>query len=431
MSKTPPSNTPRSVLISGASIAGPVLAYWLNRYGFDVTVVERASTVRSGGYPIDIRGTALDVVERMGLQSAIQAAHIDSRTLTFVDANGRDIGTISPYDLAANEARDVELPRGVLTTLFYDLTRSSSIRYRFDDSIESLEDDGAGVEVRFKSGERGRYDVVIGADGLHSNTRNLVFGPEEPFRRDLGFTFNLFSMPNDLGLSHGGVIYSEPGRTAVAFAVRESPELFAMLAFATEKTDSGTRLSAEEQIERTAHLFSKCGWEVPRLVEALRRADDLYFDTVSQIRMPHWSKGRVALVGDSAFAPSFLSGQGTSIAIVGAYVLAGELASHEDPAEAFAAYERIARPFVEANQDLPFREGGTSLILRTQEQLDARNRMLASLANGDVPKQQNDYVRQVHNSLRLPDYEHRQSVSALRLSTKASTELSSVTGPHT
>lgn len=405
MQKKTTRTNPHSVLISGASIAGPVLAYWLNHFGFDVTVVERAPALRSGGYPIDIRGTAMDVIDRMGLLKAVQAAHIESRTLTFVDADGKSIATISPYDLAANEERDVELPRGVLTTLFYDLTKTSAVRYRFDDSIETLEEDGTGVEVRFKSGEWKRYEVVIGADGLHSNTRKLVFGPEEPFRRDLGFTFNLFSMPNDLGLSHGAIVYSEPGRTAVALAVRDSPELFAMLAFATENTYFGARLSTEQQIARTADVFKGSGWEVPRLVNALRHADDLYGDTVSQIRMPHWSKGRVVLVGDSAFAPSFLSGQGTSLAIVGAYVLAGELASREDPAEAYAAYERITRPFVEANQDLPFREGGTSIILRTQEELDARNRKFASLLKGDVPKKDNEYVRQAHNSLRLPDYE--------------------------
>ena len=175
----------RSILISGASIAGPVLAYWLNRYGCKVTVVERAPAVRSGGYPIDIRGTAMDVVDRMGLLTAVQAAHTESRTLRFVDAQGKDIATISPYDLASNEERDVELPRVALTTLFYDLTRDSAVRYRFNDSIETLEDNKSKVEVGFKSGEHGSYDVVIGADGLHSYTRRLVFGPEDPFRRDL------------------------------------------------------------------------------------------------------------------------------------------------------------------------------------------------------------------------------------------------------
>lgn len=397
-------NKPQSVLISGASIAGPMLAYWLGRYGFDVTVVERASAVRSGGYPIDIRGTALGVIERMDLLKAVRSAHIDSRTLTFVDANSRVIGTISPDDLAPNETRDVELPRGVLTTLLYDLTRNSAVQYRFGDSIDTLDDDGTGVEVLFKSGESRRYDVVVGADGLHSNTRRLVFGPEEPFTHDLGYTFNLFSLPNDLGLSHGGMIYSEPGRTAVAYAVRNRPEVFALLAFKTEEPSSGTRLSAAEQIERTTQVFGNGGWEVPRLLKALRNADDLYFDSVSQIRMPQWSRGRVGLVGDSAFAPSFLSGQGTSLAIVGAYVMAGELASHESPADAFASYESLARPFVEANQNLAL-EGGSFLLLRTQQELDARNRLLTSLGNGDATQIGDNDVQEVHNLLRLLDYE--------------------------
>ncbi len=188
-------------------------------------------------------------------------------------------------------------------------------------------------------------------------------------------------------------------------AVRDTPELFVMLAFATEKDDCATRLDAKEQIEHTAQVFGSGGWKVPRLVEALRQANDLYADTVSQVRIPYWSKTRVALVGDSAFAPSFLSGQGTSLAIVGAYVLAGELASHADPADAFAAYEKITRPFVEANQDLPFRQGGSSILLRTQAELDQRNHRFAALAQGEVPQKDDDYVRQVHNSLRLPDYE--------------------------
>ena len=184
----------RSVLISGASVAGPTLAYWLDRYGFDVTVVERASSIRVGGYPIDIRGTAIEVISWMGLLPQVEAAHIASRAMTFVDGEGRTIGTIPIYDLTGNEAgQDVELPRGTLTTLLYGLTSNSRVRYRFADSIEALEDDGAGVDVSFKGGDRQRYDVVIGADGLHSNTRRLAFGPETPFNHHLGASFNLFA----------------------------------------------------------------------------------------------------------------------------------------------------------------------------------------------------------------------------------------------
>lgn len=396
--------TSRSVLISGASIAGPTLAYWLDRYGFDVTVVERAPAVRSGGYPIDIRGTAMDVIERMGLRSQVEAAHIASRAMTFVDAAGRTVGTIPVYDLTGNKGRDVELPRGQLTTLIHGLTAGTAVRYRFDDQIAALEDDGAGVDVLFKSGERRRYHAVIGADGLHSNTRRLVFGPETAFDRYLGHTFNLFSMPNHLGLSHGAIVYAEPGRVAGVLAVGDSPDLFAMLIFATDRPPSGARPDPAEQIERTAAVFAGGGWEVPRLVAALRDADDLFFDTVSQIRMPCWRKGRVALVGDAAYAPSFRSGQGTSIALVGAYVLAGELAAHDDPAAAFAAYERIVRPFVEANQALAIKLGVDYFLPRTQHELDARNRMLAAVAAGRAGSDLSADARGVHSALSLPDY---------------------------
>jgi len=403
----PQVHKPWSVLISGASIAGPALAYWLDRYGLGVTVVERASAVRSGGYPIDIRGTAMEVIERMGLRPQIDAAHIASRALTFVDAKGQTIRTLPIYELTGNEAdRDVELPRGELTTLLYDLTRDSRVRYRFEDWVETLEDDGAGVDVRFKGGERQRYDLVIGADGIHSNTRRLVFGPEAPFSSYLGSTFNLFSLPNDLGLSHGAVVYAEAGRTAVVMAVRDSLELFAMLTFATDMPPFGVHPDKAEQIRRTAAVFADGGWEVPRLLDAMQRADDLYFDTVSQIRMPSWSKGRVALVGDAAFAPSFRSGQGTSLALVGAYVLAGELASHDDPTDAFAAYEHIARPFVEANQALAIKEDGDLLLPRTPEELDARNRMLAAFTPGQSGDSSGK-ARAAHSALTLPDYQGR------------------------
>jgi 2-polyprenyl-6-methoxyphenol hydroxylase-like FAD-dependent oxidoreductase len=397
----------KTVLISGASIAGPALAYWLDRYDFDVTVVERADAVRTGGYQIDVRGTAIDVVERMGLLPRLQAAHIDSRKLTFVDANGAPIGVIRPESLTGGvSGRDIELPRGALTSLLYDLTRDGAIRYRFNDSIDALGDDGAGVNVRFKSGAQGRFDIVVGADGLHSNTtRALVFGPEAGFNRYLGFCFNLFSVPNELGLSHEGVVYAEPGRMAGVYAVGDNDTLHAFLTFATVEPPFLSNPNVDEQRQRTAELFAQGGWEVPRLVEAMQRSDDLYFDTVSQIHMPRWSSGRVVLVGDAAYAPSFLSGQGSSLALVGAYVLAGELANHAHPAEAFEAYERIMRPFVEANQALAA-GGGGFLLPRTSEELDARNQALVALQSSESAESHGRQSRRVHSALRLPDYTH-------------------------
>jgi 2-polyprenyl-6-methoxyphenol hydroxylase-like FAD-dependent oxidoreductase len=408
MSATPISPK-KKVLISGASIAGPALAYWLHRYGFDVTVVERANAVRSGGYPIDVRGTAIGVVERMGLLPKLQSAHIDTRKLTFVDANGAPIAVIGPEALGGDSERDIELPRGALTSLLYELTRNEAIRYRFSDSIDALQDDGASVNVRFKNGEKSgeydRFDIVVGADGLHSNTRALVFGPEEPFNRYLGRCFNLFSMPNRNGFSHEAIAYAEPGRAAVVYAVGDSETLHAMLVFAADEAPFHSHPDIDKQRKRTTEKFAGSGWEVPRMVEAMLHADDLYFDTVSQIHMPRWSSGRVVLVGDAAHAPSFLSGQGTSLALVGAYVLAGELANHANPADAFASYEQIVRPYVEANQALAS-SGGSILLPRSQEELDRRNQALTA---GEFSADSGEFAakrRQVHNSLNLPDYEH-------------------------
>lgn len=407
----------QSVLVSGASIAGPALAYWLARYGFDVTVVERAPAVRSGGYPIDVRGVAIEVVRRMGLWPHIQAAHVASRTITFVDSRGKAIGVVPLYEFQGSETADVEVPRGKLTSLLYDLSQESCVCYRFGDSVEALKDDGAGVEVLFRSGARHRYHAVIGADGLHSNTRRLLFGSETQFSHYLRQTFNIFSIPNFLGLSHGATIYAEPGRAAGLYAVGEDPkDLLAFLIFATEAPPFSTHPVAAEQIERTAAVFAGAGWEIPRLIDALRGTDDLFFDTVSQIRMPTWSKGRVALVGDAAFAPSFRSGQGTSMALVGAYVLAGELAAHDDPVVAFAAYERTLRHFVEANQALALKDTADLLLPRTQEQLDARDRMLSGLkvGVGDIEDPNaNDHARSVHNALRLPRYGERLALAEL------------------
>lgn len=397
--------SPRTVLISGASIAGPALAYWLNRYGFTVTVVERAKAVRSGGYPIDVRGIALDVVDRMGLLTKLRAAHIHTRKLTFVDVDGKRIGAFEPEAMSGGIAgRDVELPRGTLTSLLYDLTHDDTVRYRFDDSIDAVHDDGSGVDVRFRQGDERRFDIVIGADGMHSNTRALVFGPEAPFNRYLGFCFNVFSLPNDLGLAHEGVVYAEPGRAAGVYAVGDSDTLLGFLNFAADEPPFLADADIEAQRKRTAQIFAGGGWEIPRLIGAMQCADDLFFDTVSQIHMPRWSSGRVVLAGDAAHAPSFVTGQGTSLALVGAYVLAGELATHADAIEAFGSYERIMRPFAEANQALATRVGGSLLMPRTTEEIAARDAALAAMeTSGEAPARA-DQARQAHNALTLPDY---------------------------
>ncbi|MFF3755386.1 FAD-dependent monooxygenase [Streptomyces sp. NPDC002018] len=390
----------RQVLVSGASIAGPALAYWLNHYGFDVTVVEKASEIRGGGYAIDIRGTARDVVDRMGLLARLREAHVDTRKISFLDPDGGLIAAVRPESVTGGtEGLDLEVRRGDLADSLYGLVRDT-VEFLFDDSIATLDDRGDRVEVTFDSGTRRTFDLVIGADGLHSHTRGLVFGPEARFHHYLGHTFAGFTMPNDLGLAHEAVTWNVPGRAAVFFAHEPGERVHGFLNFVQDEPPFDAFRNPEAQRDLVASKFTDERWEIPRLVAAMRDADDLFFDVVSQIHMPVWSRGRVALVGDAAYATSFMSGQGSSVSLVGAYVLAGELATRGDHTAAFQAYEKTARDFVEMNQALAT-AGATVVAPRTQEQLDARNEALRHPAGMTGAE-----GRAANTGLVLPDYSH-------------------------
>lgn len=385
------------ILVSGASIAGPAVAYWLQRYGFDVTIVERADRLRGGGYPIDIRGTALQVVERMGILPQLRAAHIDTRAISFVNPDGSPIVTLRPVEfIGGDESRDLEIPRGDLAAVLYGATRDK-VDYRFQDWITSLEEDADGIDVGFHSGNQERFDLVVAADGVHSTTRALRFGPEEPLHRYLGYCFAGFTLPNEFGLSHEGVIWNEPGRAAALYAVRDRPAVHGFLNLSLPEPPFGAFRNPQAQRDLVAAAFEGAGWYVPRMVEAMRSADDLFFDMVSQIRMPRWSSGRLVLAGDSAHAPSFLTGQGSSTALVGAYVLAGEIATTGDHETAFDRYEKVARPFVEQNQNL-VTAGDARMFPSTPEALAARNQLLRQMST--LPSE----AQPAHSALDLPDY---------------------------
>ncbi|XRQ09160.1 FAD-dependent monooxygenase [Actinomadura welshii] len=387
----------RKVLISGASIAGPALAFWLNRYGYAVTVVERAGTVRGGGYPIDVRGTALDVVHRMGILPRLRDAHIDLRRLTFLDGDGGEVASISPHAVTGGVAgRDLEVRRGDLAEALYTAVRDD-VEFLFNDSIDTFHQSDHGVDVTFRSGGERTFDMVFGADGMHSHTRELLFGPEEQFHRYLGYCFAVFTMPNTFGLSYETVMWNTPGRAAALYAVGEGDEVHAFLNFARPEPPFDECPDPVTQRDLVARVFADAGWEVPGMLAAMREADDVFFDAVAQIRMRHWSSGRVALVGDAAYAPSFLTGQGTSLALVGAYMLAGSL-SNRDHAAGFAAYEHGTREFVTMNQDL-VGKGGATLFPTTAEALEERNNRLRSLTS--MPTGQG---RPAHSALTLPDF---------------------------
>ncbi|MET9861035.1 FAD-dependent monooxygenase [Streptomyces smyrnaeus] len=386
----------RTALISGASIAGPALAFWLNRHGFAVTVVEKASTLRRGGYPIDVRGTAVEVVRRMGILPRLRDAHVDLRRLTFLHEDGSQVASISPHTVTGAAAgQDLEVRRGDLTDALYAAVRDD-VEFLFDDSIDSLDQSGHGVDVTFRRGSRRTFDMVVGADGVHSRTREFLFGPEEQFHRYLGYCFAVFTMPNTFGLSHETVMWNAPGKAAALYAVGDGDEVHAFLNFAHPQPPFHAFRDPQAQRDLVAAVFADAGWEVPGMLAALRDADDVFFDGVSQIRMPRWSSGKVALVGDAAYAPSFLTGQGSSLALVGAYMLAASLA-HRDHAAGFAAYEHGTREFVTVNQD-QVGKGDATLFPTTARALQQRNDMLRNLST--MPPAE---PRPAHSALTLPE----------------------------
>ncbi|MFI6500392.1 FAD-dependent monooxygenase [Nonomuraea typhae] len=333
------------ILISGASVAGPALALMLTRYGFRVTIVERAPGPRDGGYAVDFRGRAhLRVLREMGVLAAIEREQTNMGAMWSVNESGKKLVKM-PDDIFAG---DVEILRGDLARILYEATRGES-EYVFGDSIASLDEDAHGVAVTFERGPTRRFDLVVGADGLHSTVRRLAFGPEERYASYLGLYNAVFTTPNHLNLDHTGLSLNLPGgRMAATYSARGNREAKAVFWFGSEPL-AYDRHDVGQQRRILADAFSDAGWIVPRLLADLREADDLYFDSISQIRLDRWSRGRVVLLGDAAWCASPLSGMGTGLAAVGAYVLAGELATAGFP-EAFARYEQIMRPYVAGAQ---------------------------------------------------------------------------------
>ncbi|SED26135.1 2-polyprenyl-6-methoxyphenol hydroxylase [Nocardioides exalbidus] len=341
-----------NVLVSGASIAGPALAHWLHRRGAQVTVVEQAPGLRPGGQAVDARGVAKEVIRRMGLDEAVRAVCTNSRGAYSVDADGNVLETFSASDDDGDGyVSEIEVLRGDLAQVLYDDTRAG-VDYVFGDRIAELTQDADGVDVTFASGRRERFDLVIGADGLHSALRGMVFGPREEFVRHLGLVLAFYTVPNVFGVDGWLLDHQQGGRWAGLRPVPDPDRAIAMLSFPARDFDVDHRdVDAQKRLLRE-HMAG-FGWETPRILEHLDSAPDFYLDQVAQVVMEHWSRGRVGLLGDAAFSASPMSGAGTGLALVGAYVLAGELAAADwDPAAGFAGYEARMRDYVEANQEI-------------------------------------------------------------------------------
>ncbi|WP_437653628.1 FAD-dependent monooxygenase [Sorangium sp. So ce1182] len=341
----------RHVLITGGSIAGPALAWWLARHGMTVTVVERAPTFRDGGQNIDVRGAGRKVVQRMGLEEAIRARTTHEEAIAFVDERNNVRARIGAEQFSGNgPVAELEILRGELARLLLDHSRASA-DYIFGDRIAALKDRGDKVEVRFERGDEREYDLVIVAEGIGSSTRAMQFG-DEVERVPLDLYIAYFTIPRGESDSNVSRWFNAPGGRSVFLRPDNLGTTRAALSL-QEKPRGHEKLPQDEQKAFLKERFADAGWETPRVLAALDEVKDFYFEAIGQVKMPRWSKGRVALVGDAAYCASPVSGMGTSLALVGAYVLAGELARSDDHARAFAAYERIMRPYVNQAQDVP------------------------------------------------------------------------------
>ncbi|MGW0178430.1 FAD-dependent monooxygenase [Nocardia sp. NPDC003345] len=370
----------RNILISGAGIAGPTLAYWLHRYGFHPTVVERAPEPRSGGHAVDIRGTARRVTERMGIVEDVLRAHTGARGMAFVDRTGKKVATMSTevYGDSGGPVAEMALLRTDLASILYERTRAD-IEYLFGDSITAVDQHDAGVRVEFAHAPARQFDLLIGADGVRSTVRRLMFGTDERYIRDLGSYICMFTIPATVDLDGWQLMYTmpagggRPGRTA---ALRPHPEPGTAAAgfFLRSAPRSFDRGDLDAQKRIVVRAFDGDGWEVPGMLRGIRDTPDFYFDRVHQIEMPAWSRGRTALLGDAAYCASPMSGIGTSLALVGAYLMAGELAAADgDHRIAYPAYERTMREFADRAQEFARGAGDGGLMPANRAQLWLRN----------------------------------------------------------
>jgi 2-polyprenyl-6-methoxyphenol hydroxylase-like FAD-dependent oxidoreductase len=385
----------QTVLISGASIAGPALAYWLNRYGFHVTVVEKASALRPGGQAVDFKGRVHQtVLERMGIWGEIQRRQTGRHDTVCLDAAGRELAVMRGEFTGG----DVEILRGDLAEILHDRT-AADCEYRFGDSITALAETAGGVRVQFERGPARSFDLVIGADGIHSRVRQLAFGPERDYVRHLGYYYCVAGAP---GWGHDARrrqrqtarAWNAPGR----MAARGGPKGSHLYVFASPELDHA-RGGVTRQRRLITEKFGDMGGEVPSMLAELEHLDDFYLDSIAQVRMNgRYACGRVALVGDAGYANT-LGGFGTGLAVVGAYVLAGELAAADrDHTAAYSRYDEIMRRYAKIAGNT---NTGRFLAPKTAWGIRARNWFLESRAFNLMVK----YGDNAANDIDLADYQ--------------------------
>ncbi|UIJ72593.1 FAD-dependent monooxygenase [Aurantimonas sp. HBX-1] len=355
----------KNVLISGAGVAGPILGWWLHHYGFHPVIVERADELRTGGQPIDLWGSAVDVVERMGLLPEIEAARTRNDCSIIIapghDPFEADVGKL----LVELGGRHVEILRGKLVSIVHAASQGG-VEYIFGDTITRLEERSDGVVVTFEKHGQRDFDLVIGADGQHSNVRHLAFGEEAHLSRYMGGYVCGYTTPDFLGVENTLHQYVAVGKTVATAPIRQTGDLAVIFAFRCPEPLGIGHDDVEGQKRLLREHFEADGWEVPRLLEFLDDARDFYFYPISQIHMESWVKDRIALVGDAGYSPAPAVGGGSSLAVSSAYVLAGELAeAMDDPARGLQDYQSALDGVVRASRQIA--PAGISSLLPSSE----------------------------------------------------------------
>ena len=392
----------KTVLISGAGIAGPTLAFWLKEAGFEPTVVEHAPVPRTGGYVIDFWGLGYDIAERMGLLGDINRIGYHVRELRIVDDRGARVtgfGTKVFDELTGG--RFVTLGRSDLSRLLLGKIEGTT-EIIFGDAIVDLREHTDYIEVKFKHAADRRFDLVIGADGLHSNVRRLVFGSQNRFEKQLGYLVAAFEArgyrPRNENVY---LMYNEPRRMVGRFALHDDRTLF-LFVFVADADFEPAMFDLQTQKAVLRESFCGGKWECPRILAELDRTKDLYFDRVSLIKMESWSKGRVALIGDAAFCVSLMAGQGSALAMTAAYVLAGELAKAGGRHEAaFDKYEALLRPNLLSKQE-GARRFAAAFAPTTRWGLFLRNQVIRAFAIPGLARLA--IGSNIADNLELPDY---------------------------
>lgn len=389
------------VLISGGSIAANTLAWWLIHWKFDVTVVESSPKFRDGGQNVDVRGAAREVLKRMNLEQAVEDLNTGEEGWSFVDENNNIVAEFDMEDAdGKGPTAELEILRGDLARILYE-SFQEQVEYRFNDQITALQDSEECVSVSFKSGRNEKYDLVIIAEGVGSTTRELVFQDEnEPKWLDIQMGY--FTIPKGSGDNNLARWYNPTGGRSVFLRPDNKGTTRAVLTIQKE-SEGEEKLKPEEQKKLLIDRFIDAEWETPRVLDGLKNTKDFYFDVLRQVNMPRWHKGRIAITGDAAWCVTPLAGIGTTLAIVGAYVLAGELSRNKDHNEAFAAYEKVMRAIVEKSQDVS-KTGVRLYYPRTRIGVAIQRTLLGIMATPAVQNITTKLITPKAEEIELPNY---------------------------